>query len=97
MIVFFVLVVVLLIGLTAALVTGRIGGVMAEPVSTSPFEGLGRGRVVPGDVESLRFDIGLRGYRMDQVDAVLDRLTEELRARDEELAALRPAPQATEG
>ena len=97
MIVFFVLVVVLLIGLTAALVTGRIGGVMAEPVSTSPFEGLGPGRVAPADVETLRFDIGLRGYRMDQVDAVLDRLTEELRARDEELAALRPAPRAAEG
>ena len=97
MIVFFLLVVVLLIGLTAALVTGRIGGVMAEPVSTSPFEGFGDGRVAPGEVESLRFDVGLRGYRMDQVDAVLDRLTEELRARDEELAALRAAPRATEG
>ena len=96
MIVFFLLVVVLLIGLTAALVTGRIGGAMAEPVSTSPFEGLAPGRVGPEEVVALHFDVGLRGYRMEQVDAVLDRLTEELRARDEELAALRSAPRATE-
>jgi uncharacterized protein YciI len=31
----------------------------------------------------------LRGYRMDEVDDVLDRLTEELRRRDEEIAELR--------
>ncbi|MGZ4600759.1 MAG: DivIVA domain-containing protein [Oryzihumus sp.] len=97
MIVFFLLVVVLLIGLTAAVVTGRIGGVMADPVSTSPFEGLVPGRLAAQDVTGLRFDLGLRGYRMDQVDAVLDRLADELAARDEELAALRASRAATEG
>lgn len=35
------------------------------------------------DVEAVRFDRAFRGYRMDQVDAVLDRLAAELAARDE--------------
>lgn len=34
------------------------------------------------DVERVRFSLGLRGYRMDQVDQVLDRLGEELAAKD---------------
>jgi DivIVA domain-containing protein len=88
-IVFFLLVVVLLVGLTAALVTGKLGGVMAEPTSTSGFEGLPEGPVATEAIAGLRFDQAFRGYRMDQVDAVLDRLAAELRARDEELAALR--------
>ena len=72
---------------------------MAAPVSSLPFEGLPEGAVKPEDVRGLRFDLGLRGYRMDQVDAVLDRLTDELRSRDEQLAALRAgaARRATEG
>jgi DivIVA domain-containing protein len=36
----------------------------------------------------VRFAIGLRGYRMDQVDDVLDRLGRELAARDDRIAAL---------
>jgi len=40
------------------------------------------------DLELLRFGVGFRGYRMDQVDAVLDRLAVELAQRDELIAAL---------
>ncbi|NYE95069.1 DivIVA domain-containing protein [Psychromicrobium silvestre] len=40
------------------------------------------------DVDRVRFSLGLRGYRMDQVDQVLDRLSYELDARDERIAAL---------
>lgn len=98
MILFFLLAVVLLVGLTVALVTGRIGGAMADPVSTQGFEGLPAGRVAPEAVAGLRFDQALRGYRMDQVDAVLDRLAAELRERDERLAALAaPTPDAGTG
>ncbi|WP_051325436.1 DivIVA domain-containing protein [Glycomyces tenuis] len=39
-------------------------------------------------VGSLRFDTGLRGYRMDQVDAALNRLAWEIGRRDEMLAEL---------
>lgn len=51
----------------------------------------------PSDVDHLRFAVGLRGYRMDQVDQVLDELREQIAAKDrkieslgEELGRLRP-------
>ncbi|KNC20051.1 hypothetical protein AC792_02605 [Arthrobacter sp. RIT-PI-e] len=46
---------------------------------------------VPGaaDVDAVRFGLGLRGYRMDQVDEVLDRLAAALEERDAELRLLR--------
>lgn len=43
----------------------------------------------PRDVDRVRFALGLRGYRMDQVDEVLDRLRDELAARDEEIRELK--------
>lgn len=46
-------------------------------------------RAGPEDVTRLRFSLGLRGYRMDQVDQVLDELRDQLAARDAELAELR--------
>lgn len=42
----------------------------------------------PADVDKLRFSLGLRGYRMDQVDEVLDRLRDELAAKDARIAEL---------
>ena len=96
-IVFLALVLVVLVGLVVALVLGRLGGrgeALAAPTSTSPFEPLPEGQVDPDRVRDVRFDIGLRGYRMDQVDATLDRLVLELKARDEELETLRGAHRA---
>ena len=40
------------------------------------------------DVGRVRFSLGLRGYRMDQVDEVLDRLAEALAERDALIEAL---------
>jgi DivIVA domain-containing protein len=40
-------------------------------------------------LDRVRFSPALRGYRMDEVDDVLDRVTEELRVRDAEIARLR--------
>ncbi|MDN4642580.1 DivIVA domain-containing protein [Arthrobacter sp. PsM3] len=42
----------------------------------------------PSDVDRLRFAVGLRGYRMDQVDQVLDDLREQLSAKDRKIADL---------
>ena len=39
-------------------------------------------------VMAVRFATTLRGYRMSEVDAVLERLAEALRERDERIAAL---------
>ena len=40
----------------------------------------------PSDVDRLRFAVGLRGYRMDQVDQVLDELRDQLAAKDRQIA-----------
>ncbi len=42
----------------------------------------------PADVDRLRFAVGLRGYRMDQVDQVLDELRDQLAAKDRKIADL---------
>lgn len=43
----------------------------------------------PADVDHVRFSLGLRGYRMDQVDQVLDDLRDQLAARNAEIESLR--------
>lgn len=43
----------------------------------------------PDDLRALRLPVVLRGYRMHEVDWVLDRLAGELAARDAELETLR--------
>jgi hypothetical protein len=45
----------------------------------------------PNDIVDLRLPVALRGYRFAETDLLLDRLTEELRERDEEIARLRGA------
>src|SRR5688572_7179322 len=45
----------------------------------------------PSDVDHIRFALGLRGYRMDQVDQVLDELRDQLAGKDAEIARLRTA------
>lgn len=81
--VFFIAVGVLVVGAFAALIAGRVGydplaeatRTQADPVLTQDFGS--------GEISALRFDTALRGYRMDQVDAVLD----QLQARIAELEA----------
>nr|WP_304661076.1 DivIVA domain-containing protein [Arthrobacter sp. zg-Y844] len=46
---------------------------------------------VAGDVSRLRFSMALRGYRMDQVDTVLDRFAAALEERDARIRALEAA------
>ncbi|WP_258067136.1 DivIVA domain-containing protein [Arthrobacter sp. GMC3] len=60
---------------------------LSEPVSGLPPVLLPE-RPAPADVDKLRFSLGLRGYRMDQVDEALDRLRDELAAKDARITAL---------
>ena len=87
-----VLLVLAVAAAAAGVATGRVRGGMAPATTTHPYVGLPAGTVRPEDVDAVRFSVGLRGYRMDEVDAVLARLREELRERDEELAAWRADP-----
>lgn len=51
---------------------------------------------VPADIDRVRFSLGLRGYRMDQVDQVLDDLRDQLAAKDKEVGRLRARLQEAE-
>lgn len=96
MIVVLSVMVVLVAGAVAALAVGRLGSgmtvAMPDPVHTTGHDVLGPQEVTRAEVTGVRFDRALRGYRMDQVDAVLDRLGQELARRDERIAALTARP-----
>ena len=87
MILFFLLIVVLLIGLTTAALMGKIGGFLADPTTSRSFTGVPDGPLSADVLASLHFDQGLRGYRMDQVDEVIDGLSARLRELEAEIAA----------
>jgi DivIVA domain-containing protein len=77
--IFFILVALLVVVALAAVVTGRFTpDPMAEPVRSTPHHGLPSDPVSAPDIDLVRFDTALRGYRMDQVDDVLDRLQQRL-------------------
>lgn len=99
MIVFLLVLLVLLVGLVLAGVAGWFGGHADGPIGTSPYTGLADGPLHTEDVEAVRFDQTLRGYRMGQVDDVLDRLVLTINERDHEIARLRAeisAPQRSD-
>ncbi|AYY14305.1 DivIVA domain-containing protein [Actinobacteria bacterium YIM 96077] len=50
----------------------------------------------PSDLENIRFAVVLRGYRMDQVDGVIERLEAELEWRDRRIAELEDGVAATD-
>ncbi|GAA4882246.1 hypothetical protein GCM10025788_22170 [Serinicoccus chungangensis] len=58
-------------------------------VGTQSSRGLPPGPVPPEALDAVRFDQALRGYRMEQVDRVMERLVVELRERDAEILRLR--------
>ncbi|MHA7281593.1 DivIVA domain-containing protein [Arthrobacter sp. TMS2-4] len=103
MTIFLVILAVLLVGGTAVLASGRPlpallrrrtvpsgqdGLGLVEPVASLPPVLLPERPSAP-DVDAVRFGLGLRGYRMDQVDEVLDRLAAALAERDAVIGELR--------
>ncbi len=79
---FFALLVVAVMGVTAVVASGRFGA-MAEVYDDRPDARVqAEGPLTAADLEGVRFTTALRGYRMSEVDAVLDRLVAELRARE---------------
>lgn len=73
--IFFVLVALLVVVAFGAVVSGRLTpDPMADPVSSTPHHGLPDGDFRAEEIGAVRFDTALRGYRMDQVDDVVDRL-----------------------
>jgi DivIVA domain-containing protein len=82
------LVLLAVVAAVAVVATGR-GGAMGEVTpDRSPRGRLPDGDVARADIDALRFTTGLRGYRMDEVDDVLDRLATELEQRDRRITEL---------
>jgi DivIVA domain-containing protein len=88
-IVFLLFIVVVLIGLSAAAVMGRIGGFLSEATSSQAFGGVPAESLSTDDIARLHFDQALRGYRMSQVDEVIDSLSARLGELEAEVASLR--------
>jgi DivIVA domain-containing protein len=89
-ILFLVLIVIVLVGLTTAAVLGKIGGFLADATTSRSFNGVPPGPISTADIELLHFDQGLRGYRMDQVDEVLDALCVRVKDLESEVASSSP-------
>ncbi len=85
----FVLLALAVLGIVAAVGAGGIRGGLNAPASSLPSRGLPPGEVSAAVLESVRFSPALRGYRMEEVDAVLDRLADELTRREALIAQLR--------
>ncbi|HTJ72869.1 MAG TPA: DivIVA domain-containing protein [Actinospica sp.] len=65
------------------------GGHMSPPNPDRPDPAVpDTGLLARGDVDKVRFSVGARGYRMDEVDDVLDRLAYEIDVREHRIAEL---------
>ena len=85
----FLLMGIAVVGAAVMLATGRISGGLPEPEPNRTLEGLPDvpvGDLTAGQVEQVRIDQAVRGYRMDEVDALVDRLSAEIAARDDIIA-----------
>jgi DivIVA domain-containing protein len=74
---FFAILVVLALGGVAMLAAGR-GTPMAEVYDDRPDASVpATGPLAAEDLRRVRFSLAFRGYRMSEVDALLDRLAQE--------------------
>jgi DivIVA domain-containing protein len=71
------------VAVTAALATSRIGRMPDAPFDREPADMPTDRWILGRDLDRTRFALGVRGYRMDQVDDILDRLARDLVQRDE--------------
>jgi DivIVA domain-containing protein len=71
----------------ALLAVGRLGELPPAPSGLPPLD-VPAGPMKARDVDDVRFAVGVRGYRMDEVDEVLDKVSVDLASRDARIAAL---------
>jgi DivIVA domain-containing protein len=78
---FLAFVIVALLGVIVVVASSR-GGTMAEVYDDRPDSRVqADGPLTSHDLRRVRFSTALRGYRMSEVDSLLDRLAEEMDAR----------------
>lgn len=76
---FFAILLVLLMGAVAVVASGR-GRPMSSAYDDRPDPVLPVGDIGADDLRRTRFTLAFRGYRMSEVDALLDRLARQLDA-----------------
>ncbi len=75
---FFAVLIVVVMGVVAVVASGR-GGSLAETYDDRPDSRVqADGPLTGSDLRRVRFSTAFRGYRMSEVDALLDRLSVEL-------------------
>jgi DivIVA domain-containing protein len=85
----FAVLIVAVLGVVAVVATGR-GGSMVETFDDRPDSRVqADGPLTAHDLRRVRFSTAFRGYRMSEVDALLDRLAAELDASDDDATAAR--------
>ena len=82
------LVLLAVIAAVAVVAAGKGGSLPDTEPDRSPRGVLPSGPVDRAAVDGLRFTLAFRGYRMGEVDDVLDRLLDELDERDRRIAEL---------
>jgi len=88
---FFALLIVVAMGIVAVVATGR-GGSMADVYDDRPDSRVqADGPLTASDVRRVRFSTAFRGYRMSEVDALLDRISAELEPSNPESPELEPS------
>lgn len=88
---FFAFVIVALLGAIVVIASGR-GATMAETYDDRPDSRVqADGPLTPDDLRRVRFSTAFRGYRMSEVDSLLDRLVEEMEVREEPTGPQRPS------
>ncbi|WP_228499045.1 DivIVA domain-containing protein [Nocardioides agariphilus] len=79
---FFAILVVLAMGGIAVVAAGR-GSPMAPAYDDRPDATVPADReLMAGDLRHVRFSLAFRGYRMSEVDSLLDRLAHEMEVRE---------------
>ncbi len=70
---------------------------MTDVYEDRPDVTVDRGRLTAEDLDKIRFTTAVRGYRMDEVDAFVERLKAELELRSAAEPAHQEAPAADDG
>lgn len=85
----FIVVGILVITGVSLLAVGRFGALPEAQPDLVPDD-LPVDRALRGsDLQQVRFDVAARGYRMDEVDTLLDRLAADMAEKDATIASLR--------
>jgi len=79
----FIALVVAVVAAVAMVVVGRGGGLAPALPDRPDVELPSHRHLTPNDLAQVRLSVAVRGYRMDEVDALLARLGAELAARDD--------------